>query len=184
MSLVQKESAALLLVDVQENLFPQIDRRDEVLDTICFFLQAASVLRLPTVVTEQYPKGLGATLQTVREFLPKNQPILEKSSFSAYSGEIAKMIDAIEAQSWIVIGVETHICILQTVRDLIAVGKDVVVLNDATSSRSLYDYSTAIAELRDLGARISNSETILYEMVKDAASAEFKQLLPLIKEYA
>lgn len=184
MTFLQKGKTALWLVDVQEGLFPSIDRKDEVLDNICFFLKAASILRLPLVVTEQYPKGLGSTLNTILEFLPKNQPRFAKTAFSGYhDAEIRKTVDAIEASFWILIGIETHICMLQTAKDLIAAGKQVVVLNDATSSRSLYDYSTGIAELRDAGVRVSNTETVLYELVRDAASSDFKELLPLIKQH-
>lgn len=184
MSFLQRAETAVWLVDVQENLFSCIDRKDEVLDNICFFLQAASILKLPLVVTEQYPKGLGKTVETLRQFLPKNQPILEKTAFSGYfDKEIRKMVDAIEAKNWILIGIETHICMLQTAKDLVNAGKNVIVLNDATSSRSLYDFSTGIAELKECGVRISNCETVLYEMVRDASSPEFKTLLPLIKRH-
>ena len=184
MSFLQKGDTALWLVDVQENLFSCIDRKDEVLDNICFFLRAASILKLPLIVTEQYPKGLGRTVKTVLEFLPKKQPILEKTSFSGYfDKEVKRSVDAIEAKNWILIGIETHICVLQTAKDLIAGGKNVIVLNDATSSRSLYDYSTAIAELKDCKARVSNCETVIYELIRDASTPEFKELLPLIKRH-
>jgi nicotinamidase-related amidase len=150
MSFLQKGETALWLIDVQEGLFPSIDRKDEVLDNICFFLKAAAILKLPLVVSEQYPQGLGKTIKILLELLPKNQPILEKTTFSGYlDKEICKTVDAIEVQNWILLGIETHICVLQTAKDLVASGKKVVVLNDATSSRSLYDYSTGIAELKN-----------------------------------
>ena len=184
MSFLQKGETGLWLVDVQEGLFPSIDRKDEVLDNICFFLKAAALLKLPLVVTEQYPKGLGKTLKTILDILPKNQPILEKTTFSGYHDvEIRKQVDAIEVKNWILIGVETHICILQTAKDLLLAGKSVIVLNDATSSCSLYDYSTGIAELRDNGVRVSNTQTVLYEFIRDAQSPDFKELLPLIKRH-
>lgn len=184
MSFLQKGNTALWVVDVQERLYPLIDRKDEVLEAMCFFLKAAKILRLPLVVTEQYPKGLGGTISNIKELLPPNQPILSKTAFSGYyEPDLRAQVDAIEVENWILIGIETHICVLQTAKDLRAANKNVVVLNDATSSRSLYDYSTGMAELRDASVRISNSEAILYELVRDANTPEFKELLTLIKRH-
>ncbi|MFN0065885.1 MAG: isochorismatase family protein [Chlamydiales bacterium] len=181
---LEKGKTALWIVDVQEKLFSHIDRKDEVLDSICFFLKAALILKLPLVVTEQYPKKLGPTVRDIKELLPPRQPIWEKTLFSGYADkEIRASIDAIECTHWILIGIEAHICILQTAKDLLASGKSVVVLNDAVSSRSLYDYSTAISELRDVGTRVSNVETVVYELVRDGKSPEYKELLPLIKHH-
>ena len=82
---------------------------------------------------------------------------------------------------WVLAGIEAHVCVLQTAKDLLEQGKQVVVLNDAISSRSIYDFSTAIAEMRDCGARISSTETVLFELLRDSKAAEFKEISQLIK---
>lgn len=82
---------------------------------------------------------------------------------------------------WVLIGIEAHVCVLQTAKDLIAEGKQVVVLNDAIGSRSIYDFSTAIAEMRDCGVRITSTETILFELLRNSQAAEFKAMSQLIK---
>lgn len=84
--------------------------------------------------------------------------------------------------SWILIGIEAHICVLQTAKDLLEAGKAVAVANDAVSSRSIYDFSAAMGELRDNKARLTSVETLIYELVRDAKSSEFKEILSLVKE--
>ena len=174
-------SSALWIVDVQEKLFPKVDRSCEILEAICFFLEAAKILDMPIVVTEQYPDGLGKTVNPIMQRVPKDQEIWSKTTFSGYrDSAIRKKVEPL-ADRWILVGIEAHICILQTAKDLLADGKEVVILNDAISSRSLFDFSTALAELREAGARISSSETIVYEMISDAASPKFKEILSLVK---
>lgn len=173
--------SGLWIIDVQEKLYPKIDRSCEILESICFFLEVAKVLELPIVVTEQYPKGLGKTVRPILERLPSGQQIWSKTTFSGYLDPTIRRSVAPLSESWILVGIEAHICVLQTAKDLLADGKQVIVLNDAISSRSLFDFSTAIAEMKEAGARISSSETMVYEMVKDAASPKFKKILPLVK---
>lgn len=182
MSFLRKDETALWVVDVQTKLFPSIDRKDAVLEKICLFLKAAQIFKLPLVVTEQYPKGLGHTLPNILSLLPENQSIWEKTAFSGYfDEEIKSHVNALACRNWILIGVETHICMLQTAKDLIAANRNVVILNDATTARSFHDYSTGIEELKGIGARISNSETVIYELIRDAKAPEFKEILNLIK---
>jgi nicotinamidase-related amidase len=96
--------------------------------------------------------------------------------------ELNKYLLALPVQQWVLIGIEAHVCVLQTAKDLLRENKQVVVLNDAISSRSIYDFATAIAEMRDCGVRISSAETILFELLKDSKAEEFKQISHLVKE--
>jgi nicotinamidase-related amidase len=182
---LNREKTGLWLVDVQENLFPLVDRYDEVLDNICFAIECASALKLPIFVTEQYPEGLGPTVEAIKKRLPTGQVIYPKTTFSGYKDPfIQKAVDQLKVDEWILIGIEAHICVLQTAKDLIEEKKRVVVLNDAVTSRSLFDFSTAMGELRDNGIRISSTETVFYELVRDSATPAFKAILPLIKSHA
>lgn len=173
-------NTGLWLIDVQEGLFPLIDRKEKLLDTLSLMLKAAMILELPLVVTEQYPKGLGKTIKELHALLPENQTIWEKSRFSGYCSQV----EDFSLETWILIGIETHICVLQTAKDLVKAKKKVIVLEDATSSRSFDHHKTAIGELRDCGVRLSCLETVLYELIEDANSPKFKQILPLIKRNA
>lgn len=175
------EKPGLLIVDVQEKLFPHIDRSCEILDQICFALEAAKALDVPIVVSEQMPEKLGGTVRPIVERLPPGQQIFSKSTFSAYR---VAQLQVMPIETWILVGIEAHICVWQTAKDLLAAGKKVIILNDAVSSRSLFDFSTAMGELRDAGARISSTETVLYEMIGDANSDAFEAVLPLIKAHA
>jgi len=181
---LNKNKTGLWIVDVQENLFSLVDRSYEVLEKICFTLEASQKLSLPIFVSEQYPKGLGNTVQAIKERLPQNQMIFSKTAFSGYCEPTIKQeIDKMGIETWILVGIEAHICVLQTAKDLLDAGMGVVVLNDAVSSRSMFDFSTAMGELRDEGARLSSCETVIYELIRDSAFHEFKAILPLVKAY-
>ncbi|MCH9628156.1 MAG: hypothetical protein S4CHLAM2_18110 [Chlamydiales bacterium] len=183
--LIEKEKAGLWVMDVQEVLFPHIDRSGQILEQICFALEGARLLNLPLFVTEQAPSKLGETIAPIKERLPEDQQIHAKTAFSGfYEQHLRQAVEKIGVETWILVGIEAHICILQTAKDLVGAGKEVVVLNDAVSSRSLYDFSTAMGELRDCGVRISSTETVLYECIRDADSGVFKQLFPLLKAHA
>ncbi|MCH9625339.1 MAG: hypothetical protein S4CHLAM123_05100 [Chlamydiales bacterium] len=184
MPLLEKQTTGLWVVDVQEKIFPLVDRSCQVMESICFAIRAARALGLSIFVTEQYPQGLGNTLSAVKNFLPEGQQIYSKTTFSGYRDpSIIKAVDETQIQTWILIGVEAHVCVLQTAKDLIYAKKNVIVLNDAVSSRSLFDFSTAMGELRDAGSRLSSSESVFYELIGDAASADFKSFLPLVKAH-
>lgn len=177
-----RDKVGLLVVDVQEKLFPYVENSCPVMQTIQKAVRGFQILHLPIYVTEQYPKGLGHTVATLKGVLGPDQTYLAKTTFSCLDDHAVKeaLLQAPIAQ-WVVAGIEAHVCILQTVKDLLENNKQVVVLNDAISSRSIYDFSTAIAELRDCGARISSTETILFELLRDSKAAEFKEISQLIK---
>lgn len=182
---IEKEGTGLWVIDVQERLFPHIDRSCEILEQICYFLKAVNLLHIPVFVTEQSPDKLGDTVAPIKERLPEGQILFPKSTFSGWrNGQIQHAIEKLGVKTWILVGIEAHICVLQTAKDLLRARKEVIVLNDAVSSRSLYDFSTAMGELRDAGARISSTETVLYEIMEDAESRAFQTLFPLIREHA
>jgi nicotinamidase-related amidase len=179
---LNRATTGLLVVDVQEKLFPYVENSCLVMQTLQKVVQGFQILSLPIYVSEQYPKGLGETVATLKGMLGNIPTFLSKTSFSCLDDDLIKktLLDA-SVEQWVVIGIEAHVCVLQTVKDLLEQGKQVVVLNDAISSRSIYDFSTAIAEMRDCGARISSSETILFELLRDSKAAEFKEISQLIK---
>lgn len=179
---LSRQNVGLLIVDVQEKLFPYVENSCHVMQAIQKIVNGFRILKLPIYITEQYPKGLGHTVASLKGLLGQEQSYLEKTTFSCLDDSLIKdtLLKA-PIHQWIVIGIEAHVCVLQTVKDLLENGKQVTVLNDAISSRSIYDFSTAIAELRDCGARISSTETVLFELLRDSKAAEFKEISQLIK---
>lgn len=179
---LQRNNTALLVIDVQEKLIKYEDRSVEVLQAIQKAIKGFQILRLPIVVTEQYPQGLGSTVAGLKCLLGDQQRYLSKTTFSCLGDpSLKKEIEAMGVKQWVIVGIEAHVCVLQTAKDLIREGMDVVVLNDAITSRSIYDFSTAIAEMRDDGIRISSTETVLFELLGDSEAAEFKKISQLVK---
>lgn len=179
---LQREKTGLIIVDVQDRLFGLIERSCEILLAMQKVIKGFQVMNLPIVTTEQYPAKLGPTIATIKALLPDDQQYPAKTTFSAMrDAAIRRMLLEAPVEQWVIIGIEAHVCILQTAKDLLMEGRQVTVLNDAISSRSIYDFSTAIAELRDCGARVSSVETVLFELIGDSKSPDFKDISQLIK---
>lgn len=179
---LSKDNVGLLIVDVQEKLFPHVENSCHIMQTLQKIVRGFQILHLPIYVTEQYPQGLGGTVPSLKGVLGEHQMYFVKTTFSCLDDvDIKEKLLNEPITQWVVVGIEAHICVLQTVKDLLENDKQVTVLNDAISSRSIYDFSTAIAELRDCGARISSTETVLFELLRNSKSAEFKEMSNLIK---
>lgn len=179
---LSREITGLLVVDVQEKLMSQVENACEVIYRMQQVIKGFQILRLPIVVTEQYPKGLGSTIPVLKECLGHEQHYFTKTTFSCLEEpSIKEHILSLLLDYWVVIGIEAHVCVFQTAKSLMAEGKKVIVLNDAIASRSIYDFSTAIAEMRDIEIRISSVETVLFEILHDSKVPEFKAISDLIK---
>lgn len=179
---LQRARTALLVIDVQEKLIQLEDRSAEVLKTLQKVIKGFHILKLPVVVTEQYPQGLGPTVAGIKSLFPNDQYYFRKTAFSCCGDpDFKNAIAEMKVDQWVLVGIEAHVCILQTAKDLVAMGHEVIVLNDAITSRSVYDFSTAIAEMRDCGIRISCCETVLFELLDDSQAPEFKMISQLLK---
>lgn len=176
------KSTVLLIVDVQEKILPSVEKGPQTLQTLCKLVKGFQILNLPIFLSEQYPEGLGHTVEPLKTLL--NQAYLPwvKSTFSCLDNkEFYECVLSLPYSQWVVVGIEAHICVLQSVKGLLKMGKQVIVLNDAISSRFITDCSTAIAEMREMGVRVSSVETILFELIKDSAHPQFKSISHLIK---
>lgn len=169
--MIDRTAAALLVIDVQERLFPHIDRNQELLRNLQKAVQGFQALRIPVLVTEQVPEKMGGTLPALN--LPKGCP---KSAFSAFKGLQFEGIS-----EFVLAGIETHVCVLQTARDLVAAGYRVTVLRDCVGSRCREDYVSALEEMRPLGVRLSTVETLLFEVLKDAEAPEFRKIRDIVR---
>lgn len=179
---LKKEQTGLLVIDVQDNIFSKMDRSCELLESLQKIVQGLAILQIPTFVTEHCPDKLGETIATLKAYLPENGKVLKKAAFSALQeSHIKSEIIQQNIKQWIVVGIEAHVCVQQTVSDLLKEKLDVVVLSDAIGSRKMFDYFTSIAEMSYFGARISTVETILFELLLTSKDPEFKKISQLIK---
>ncbi len=179
-----REKTALVVIDVQERLFPAMDsdHREEVMRNIKVLAAAARRLQLPTVVTEQYPKGLGHTLQELREALPAGVEPLEKVAFSCWGVEsVRARLTATGARQLLLGGIEAHVCVLMSALDLLAEGYGVHVVADAVTSRTQANWRLAMAQLRQAGAVVTTTETVLFQLLRQADTDDFRELARLIR---
>jgi nicotinamidase-related amidase len=180
--MLERKRTGLIVIDVQDRLFSLVERQCDVTHSIEQVIRGFQILHLPIVVTEQYPEKMGMTIEALRQVLGQDYKPVGKRTFSCLGEEaLQAQILSLPVDQWVLVGIETHVCILQTAKALLRAGKEVVVLNDCITSRSIYDYSTAIAEMRDCGVRISSVETVLFELVQDSRIPEFKEISQLIK---
>lgn len=183
LSIASAEKGVLIVVDIQDRLLSAMpQQQQEMIQTsVQTLLTAADVLALPVLVTEQYPKGLGHTVAALKDILPANTPIFEKTRFSAWQvDEIATVLKQAEYQQVFLCGMETHICILQTALDLLKQGYEVFVIEEAVCSRDNKHYQNALNRLRNAGAIITNIESLLFECLADARHPQFKTISKLI----
>jgi nicotinamidase-related amidase len=170
-----------LVIDIQEKLFPHIDNHPDIKTNCKILMSGLKVLGIPVVVTEQYPKGLGSTIKDISHLIKDFSPI-EKLSFSC-CGE-KKFIEALHdygKRNIIICGIETHVCVLQTVMDLIERGYHPVIIEDCVSSRKPSDRETAIKRMAREGVIITTYESILFELCEVAGTDQFKQISRLLK---
>ena len=173
MGLLERDRAGLVVVDVQEGFRPYGSFAG-VADACAKLVQAARILELPALVSEQYPKGLG---RTVPELGLHHEPRVEKTVFSAVR---ADGFDLDGAEQAIVCGIEAHVCVSQTVHDLLADGIEVHVPADAVGSRHDVDYERGLERMEHAGAIVTTVEAALFELLEHAGTPEFKAVQKLI----
>jgi nicotinamidase-related amidase len=181
-SQIKISQSQLVIVDVQEKLASAMpaDALKIVTKNCEILAQAARLLSIPTVLTEQYPQGLGATLSEIKQHLPHIKPIA-KTAFSACGEPKFNQQLQRENSHIILAGMEAHICVLQTALDLIQAAKTVFVVEDATLSRTPANKANAIARLQQAGAVITNTESVIFEWLGNANHEAFKTLSKLIR---
>ena len=181
-SLLRREGTGLILVDIQDAFAPVIDRFDEVVRQAGLLTRGMVTLGRPVLVSEQYPKGLGSTVGALVDALPEDAAIIEKIRFSA-SG-VEAFDDAIAASgctTWVVAGVETHVCVNQTALDLMARGHRVHVAADAVGSRTASNRELGLRKMEAAGALVTSVETALFEMLEQAGGDAFKAISRLVR---
>lgn len=170
--------AALLVVDVQEAFRKALPGFEQVAEATATLVQGAAAIGIPVVVTEQYPKGLGATVAQVARHLPAGTEPIEKIAFSAAE---ADGFDLSERDQAIVCGIEAHVCVNQTVLDLLAQDVEVHVVADAVGSRTNANRELGLAKMERAGALITSVEMALFELLGGSDAEAFKQVQALLK---
>ena len=175
--MLSRERATVLVIDVQEAFRKSVERFDDVAHGAAVLLQAARIMGLPAVVTEQYPQGLGATVDEVAGHLGDVEPLPK----TVFSGASADGFDLDGRDQVLICGIETHVCVYQTAAELLAAGVEVHVAEDAVSSRSALNRDVGLRKMAELGAKTTSVETGLFEMLGRAGTNEFKQVQGLVK---
>jgi nicotinamidase-related amidase len=179
--LVSRSECQLLIIDMQEKVLAPIPVREQLVANCGKLIDAAKLFSVPVVITEQYPKGLGSTVSELGGRL-SDIAIPEKLRFSAVEalnwGMAAERSD--DRFKVVVAGIEAHVCVLQTVLDLLICGYQVHVAADAIGSRGKLDWKLALKRMASSGAVVTTTEAILFEWCETAGTAEFKQLSKLV----
>ena len=184
-ALLQRGRSALAVIDMQERLMPAIADADAVTRAVGILVEAARHLEVPVIVTEQYPKGLGPTIDAVAGRLPNGAEVVSKMTFSAarnrdFEGHLQRL-RAGGRDHVVLCGVESHVCVMQTAADLSVQGYGVHVVADACSSRAAANKEAALARYAALDISCLSTEMVLFEWLEAAGTPEFKAVSRLVK---
>lgn len=176
-----REDSLLLIIDIQQGMLKVIDSWETVAGKVKQLIQSANALEVPILLTEQYKKGLGETIPELAQKI-QSPPIFPKEHFSACLEEdFISTVQSFNRQKIVVVGMETHVCVLQTCLDLIAAGFQVHLVADAVASRVNQNRDIAIDILRQAGAVITSTEIIIFQWACRANTDAFRKILPIVK---
>lgn len=173
-------NSQILVIDLQDKLLATISSRDVLIDRIAFLLEVGQQLDIPIFATEQYPKGLGPTDAKIAKCLP-SVPVAKTSFSCCGTRGVLEELRSRERPNIVLVGMETHVCILQTALDLLVAGFTVFLPDDCLSSRNSHDHRTALKRLFQAGGIPTTSETIAFEWLEDSTHPEFKSVSQRIK---
>jgi nicotinamidase-related amidase len=181
-NMLDPAKAALVIIDVQEAFRPAMPEFATVATRIGRLAKAASLLGVPIVVTEHYPKGLGHVVDEVRSALPADQKIIAKTAFSCCGEQtFAEHVNQLGASQALLCGLETHVCVCQTASDLIASGVQVHLAVDCVLSRTADSRAAGLTRMQNTGVIVSTMEMALFELMQDAKHPQFRAVHQLLK---
>ena len=180
MNTIKRDNSIVLIIDVQEKLVNMLDD-NTVSSEAVKVAKAAGILNIPTIITEQYPKGLGATIPEIKNAVP-NAEYIEKTSFSALKEEaLQSKLNKLNKKQIIIFGIETHICVLQTVSDLLNQDYEVFIVENSCGSRSEKNKEWALKRLMHMGAQVVTTEMVIFELLETSKHPNFKEVQAIIK---
>lgn len=182
MTLLKASEAVLLVVDIQDKFTDVILNANMVIEKTAILIQAAAQLEIPIVVSEQYPKGLGHTVDALIHLLPTNAVTLEKTAFGCLGDEeITTHLAGLKRKKIMLCGIEAHVCVNQTAHQLLTAGYEVHLIQDAISSRHAENRTIGIQKMLASGAIAGCTEMALFELMQTAKHPAFKSLQALVK---
>lgn len=177
---LRTDNTACLIVDIQERLTPALHEAERFTAACTLLIRGLHALGIPMMATEQYPQGLGTTLPEIKSLLP-DTPFVEKTRFSAVLPETEDFIRRHNAQNIVLIGAETHICMLQTALDLRAQGLNVYIPAECAASRNPANKANGLEQMCAAGATVGNGESLLFALLRDAKHPAFKTISKLVR---
>lgn len=181
--LCDRNNSVLVIIDIQQKLAAAMPEKimEKVTTDAQLLIKTAALLNIPIIVSEQYPKGLGSTLDELSTNLPPTAQVIDKTCFSCASNQNFKAaLKALNKNQVILAGMETHICVAQTAIELLALDYQVYIAADAVCSRKISHHQNAIQRMQNAGCITTNSESIYFEWLRDANHAKFKTISKLI----
>jgi nicotinamidase-related amidase len=176
----QKDDTVFIMIDIQEKFLPVIYDIQSVIENANRVVKSSSILNIPLIITEQYPKGLGPTIDEIQ--IEDNQSVIEKITFDCFGcDEFAYALDSLNRKCLIIFGIEAHVCILQTCLRAVEKGYEVYVIADAVSSRTQNNRNIALERMRQSGVFVASTEMILFQLMDRAGTDEFKAISKLVK---
>lgn len=178
---INREDTIAVFIDFQEKLMPAMHRSEELEDKVCRLAEGLKVLQIPHIVTQQYTKGIGETVPSVAAAIGEFEPI-DKTTFSCMSHvDFVNQLEIASKPNVVVCGIEAHICLQQTVEQLLEEGYKVYVPVDCCSSRSQNDFLWATERMEKAGAIMTTYESVLYELLKDSKAEGFREISKIVK---
>lgn len=175
-----KENTLLLVIDLQEKLMPAIYESYKIIKNSACLLKVFEMYGIKKIATEQYPKGLGQSVDEIKENLD-DEYIFSKTSFDAITDEVSSYLKENKITNVIITGAETHICVYQTVRRLLFEGYKVFVVEDAVSSFNKEQKNLGLKSMSDMGASLVNTEMLMFDLASDAKDENFKEISKMVK---
>lgn len=180
-SIARREDSLVLVIDIQQAMLKIIEDWETICRKVSQLTRAADILNIPVVLTEQYPKGLGNTIPQVLQAI-RSPKVYQKEHFSACQEDpFLEVLRSFGRSRIILVGMEAHVCVLQTALDLILSGFEVQVVFDAVSSRTAFNRDVGIELMRQAGVVITSTEIVLFGWIHRSNTDEFRQVHPILK---
>ncbi len=181
MAIPDVEKSCLIVVDVQDRLYRAMHEKEALAENIQKLIKGVRLLGVPVIATEQYPQGIGSTIEPVAALLV-GVPIVPKLHFSCCGDAVfLKTFKDLNRKQVLIAGIECHVCVYQTAVDLLDRGHEVHVVADAVSSRTTQNLEIGLQGMRDEGAKITGAETVLFALLKTAGAEKFPEVLRIVK---
>jgi nicotinamidase-related amidase len=179
--MLKVDSSVLLVIDVQEKLFRVISQKEQLINNLQKMIKGIRVLEIPILVTEQYPQGLGSTIPEIAQLLPEYRP-MPKVSFSCCGDDsFLREFKKLNRKQVLISGIESHICVYQTAADLISAGYEVYAVSDIIYSRTEPNRDIGLKMMTQLGAKLTSTEAVLFELLKVAKGEKFKAISQIVR---